>query len=81
MQKTFIFTDVRNKIIVSTQDLRNFHSVQVPFTPTKISFHPDRENTVLGYGLDGSFVESLYHSNDYGQTWSVLRSNVAKFQW
>jgi hypothetical protein len=66
---------------VTTQDLESYTVTQVAFSPTVISFHPDRENTVLGYGYDGSSTEALYYSTDYGHTWYKLRDNVKQFKW
>lgn len=76
-----ILTDVTNKAIFITRDMRSFTYQNVSWLPSHILPHPRNASYVLGHD---KVAAELYFSNDKGRkgTWvKVDKENVRSFQW
>ena len=77
--KYVIAADYHNKTIFITRDEAvSFKRVKLEFAPTFIELHPTVKNLLAAFDIT---TQSLWWSEDYGQTWRIVSRNVKKYFW
>ncbi|XP_065056294.1 sortilin-related receptor-like [Rhopilema esculentum] len=67
-------------IFISSDGCNTFRTVRVPFTPTKIKFHPTYYRYLLAYDEDHP-MNKLYVSKNFGASWLFKSNYVRSFYW
>lgn len=80
--KFIILTDFKNRTIFTTKDEGiTYKKHSVSFSPTFIYFHPSLKNLIAAFDSTQKGDNSLYVTENYGQTWKLVSKRVRNYFW
>ncbi|XP_064630142.1 VPS10 domain-containing receptor SorCS1-like [Lineus longissimus] len=73
-KEKLVFTDVKNKLLFTTDDEgKTVHKQKISFRPDRLTFHPYHDDWLMAYSYNDT---SLYVTRDFAKTWIKVQDHV-----